>query len=102
MAIVAELKTNGRRKIIGIGRLIIDPNFKKGEYAVVVHDDYQKKGLGYKLVDMLIGIGQEKDLSKIYGMVLPDNIGMLKISERLGFTAKYMPERIIKVELSLK
>jgi len=102
MAIVAELKINGRRKIIGIGRLIIDTDFKEGEYAVVVHDDYQKRELGYKLVDMLIGIGQEKGLTKIYGSILPNNIGMLKISERLGFTAKHMPDRIIKVELRLK
>lgn len=102
MAIVAELNEKGHRKIIGIGRLIIETDFKKGEYAVVVHDDYQRRGLGYKLVDMLIGIGQEKGLAKIYGMVLPDNIGMLKISERLGFMAKQMPERIIEVELRLK
>jgi acetyltransferase len=102
MAIVAELKEKDRRRIIGIGRLIIEPDFKKGEYAVVVHDDYQRRGLGYKLVDMLIGIGQEKGLVKICGVVLSDNRGMLKISERLGFTTKHMPERIIEVELSLK
>ena len=28
----------------GIGRLIIEPNFKYGEYGVVVHDDYQGRG----------------------------------------------------------
>lgn len=102
MAIIAELKTDGRRKIIGTGRLIIDSDFKEGEYAVVVHNDYQKRKLGYKLVDMLIGIGQEKGLNKIYGLILTNNIGMLKISERLGFTAEYMPDDIVKVELKLK
>jgi len=67
MAIVGEVREREKRRIIGIGRLIIEPDFKKGEFAVVVHDDYQGKGLGYKLVDMLIGIGQEKGLEKIYG-----------------------------------
>ncbi|HEY9129095.1 MAG TPA: bifunctional acetate--CoA ligase family protein/GNAT family N-acetyltransferase, partial [Sulfurovum sp.] len=102
MAIVAVLKENGHRKIIGIGRLIIEPDFKKGEYAVVVHDDYQRRGLGYKLVDMLIGIGQEKGLDKIFGILLSNNMGMLKICERLGFTTKDMPDRITEVELILK
>ena len=102
MAIVAEVKEHGERKIIGIGRLIIEPDFKQGEYAVVVHDTYQRKGIGYKLVDMLIGIGQEKGLEKIYGMVLLDNRGMLKICERLGFTVKQMPDRMTEVELRLK
>ncbi len=102
MVIVAELKTNDHRKIIATGRLIIDSDFKEGEYAIVVHDDYQKKELGYKLVDMLIGIGQEKGLTKIYGLILPNNIGMLKISERLGFTTEHIPDNIIKVELKLK
>lgn len=101
MAFVAELKEGRKRKIIGIGRLIIEPDFKKGEFAVVVHDNYQRRGLGYKLVDMLIGIGQEKGLDKIYGEVLSNNKGMLKICERLGFTAKRMPERITEVELTL-
>lgn len=102
MAFVAELREEGKRKIIGIGRLIIEPDFKKGEYAVVVHDKYQRRGLGYKLVDMLIGIGQEKGLSQIYGVVLSENRGMLKICDRLGFSAKPQPEGIVDVILTLK
>lgn len=45
MAIVAEIKQNGGRRFIGIVRLIVEPDFKKGEFAVMVHDDYQGKGL---------------------------------------------------------
>ena len=52
IAIVAEVRENEKRKLIGIGRLIIDREFKSGEYAVLVHDNYQSKGLGYKLVDV--------------------------------------------------
>ncbi|MDT8317911.1 MAG: bifunctional acetate--CoA ligase family protein/GNAT family N-acetyltransferase [bacterium] len=102
IAIVAELKEEGERKIVGIGRLIIEPDFKKGEYAVVVHDNYQRRGLGNKLVDMLIGFGQEKGLNIIYGQVLTENKGMLKICERMGFKVKDQPDRISYVELTLK
>ena len=102
MAIVAEVKEVEQRRIIGIGRIIIESDYKKGEYAVVVHDDYQGKGLGYKLLDMLIGIAQEKGLEMIHGIVLTENKRMLEICEALGFTIKHLPEGISSVELTLK
>jgi len=102
MAIVAEERQAEKRRIIGIGRLIIEPDFKKGEFAVVVHDDYQRKGLGYKLVDMVIGIGQEKGLEKIYGLVLSDNRAMLRICDELGFHRRDLSDGTTWVELTLK
>ncbi len=60
MAIVAEFREGEKKRIIAIGRVIIEPDFRSSEFAVVVHDDFQVKGLGYKLVDMLIGIAHEK------------------------------------------
>jgi acetyltransferase len=102
MAIVAEVRQGERRRIIGIGRLVIESDFKKGEFAVVVHDEYQRKGLGYKLVDMVIGIGQEKGLEKIYGLVLTDNKAMLRICDELGFHRRDLSDGTTWVELSLK
>jgi len=102
MAIVGEVREGERRRIIGIGRLIIDPDFKKGEFAVVVHDDYQGKGLGYKLTDMMIGVGQEKGLVKIYGIVLTDNRAMLRICEELGFKTRDLGDGTTWVELTLR
>ena len=32
-----------------------------GEFAVLVHDDYQGKGLGYKLVDLMIELHMKRD-----------------------------------------
>ena len=72
MAIVAEIRQGEKRRIIGIGRLIVEPDAKKGEFAVVVHDDFHGKGLGYKLVDMMIGIAQEKGLEEFYAFVQSD------------------------------
>jgi len=102
MAIVAELRQGEMRRIIGIGRLVIEPDFKKGEFAVVVHDNHQRKGLGYKLVDMVIGIGQEKGLEKIYGLVLTGNRAMLRICDELGFHRKDLSDGTTWVELNLK
>ena len=102
MAIVGEVREGDERKIVGIGRLISEPDFKRGEFAVVVHDDYQGRGLGYKLVDMLIGIGHEKGLDKIYGIVLNENKGMIRICQELGFSTKDLSDGTTWVELLLR
>jgi acetyltransferase len=101
IAIVCEVRKDTKRRIVGIGRLIIDSDFKNGEFAVVVHDDYQGKGLGYKLVDTIIGIAQEKGLTKVYGTVLTDNYRMLRIAEELGFSIAHLPDATSQVELVL-
>jgi len=92
----------GKRGIVGIGRLIMDPDFRDGEFAVVVHDDYQGKGLGYKLIDMLIGIAQERGLSMIHGDVLSENRKMLPVASELGFAVKPLAGGISRVELQLR
>ncbi len=102
MTLVAEIREEQRRKLIGIGRLIIEPDLKNGEFAVVVHDDYQGKGLGYKICDMLIGIAQEKGLERFLGMVLTNNKKMLNLCRKLGFTVENLPDGISQVELVLK
>ena len=101
MAIIAEYSEGGKRRNVGVGRLIMEPGRKRGEFAVVVADDFQGKGLGTKLVDMLIEIADEKGLESIYGIVLPENKRMISLCKKLGFDIKYGPEEVV-VELRLR
>jgi acetyltransferase len=102
MAFVAEMRAGTGKRIIGVSRIIMDTDMKSGEFAVLVHDDYQNLGLGYKLVDMLIGVAQEKRLEKIYGVVLSDNYRMLNICRKSGFRIEGMAEGLTHVELLLR
>ena len=70
---------------------------------MVIADRYQAKGLGRKLVDMVIDIAVEKRLSLIYGVVLKDNAPMLSLCREMGFvlTPKddyYEAELTLRVE----
>jgi acetyltransferase len=85
IAIVAEDSSGGKRRNVGVGRLIIQPGTETGEFATLVADDFQKVGLGHKLTDMLIGIAQEKGLKSMYGIVLKDNTNMAGLAKSLGF-----------------
>ena len=102
MALVAELRDGEGKRIIGISRLIIDPDLKGGEHAVLVHDAFQGKGLGYKLVDMIIGFAQDKGLNEIYGVVLKENERMLRVAKEMGFVHKSIPDGLMEVRLKLK
>jgi len=55
---------------MAVGRLIIDPKSNSAEFAILLHDLYQRKGVAHKLREMLISIGREKDLEQIVGRVL--------------------------------
>jgi acetyltransferase len=101
MAIIAEYNQDGKRRNVGVGRLIIEPERKRGEFAVLVADDFQGKGLGTKLTDMLIEVALEKGLDSIYGIVLPENTKMIGLCKKLGFDIKYGTDEVY-VELKLK
>lgn len=85
MAIIGVLTENGKDKMIGVGRLIIEPNGNKGEFAIVVGDPWQGLGLGEKLTDSIIGIAEDKGLNFIYGTILADNRPMINLCRKLGF-----------------
>jgi len=100
MAIIAETREGGRTLEIGVSRLILEPNKKRGEFAVVVADKHQRKGLGIKLVDMLIDFAKEKGIETIYGTVMAENLGMIRLCEKLGFSTRREQENTI-AELKL-
>ena len=101
MAIIGEYTSNGKRRNVGVGRLMIQPGGETGEFAVLVADDFQGNGLGLKLADMLIGIAHEKKLKSIYGIALRDNTKMLRLAKKLGFMTQPYSSDEIKIALEL-
>ncbi|MFX1476127.1 MAG: GNAT family N-acetyltransferase [Promethearchaeota archaeon] len=102
IAIVAELTEKGERKILGVVRLIEEPDGKSGEIAVIVADQYQGLGLGSKMIDYMLEICIERKLETVYGVMLPDNYRAIHLMEKMGFTTKYQGDGTIKVIVSLK
>lgn len=102
IAIVPELTEGGRRKILGVVRLIIEPNGKAGEIAFIVADHWQGLGLGTKMVDYMIEICKDRGLETIYGIMLPDNHRAISLMKKMGFTIKYLDHGTVKATLNLK
>jgi len=102
MAIVAEIKENGKKIMIGVARLIMNQDLTAGEVAILVHDKFQGKQLGRKFVEMLIGIARERGLVEIRADVLTENENMLKVFKRLGFSTHWVPGGTSEAVLKLK
>jgi acetyltransferase len=102
MAIVAETTVDGRKMMIASGRLVMEPNFRSGKMGLVVRDLYQGKGLGRKVLEMLIEIGREKGLEEVVGDTLTENERMLHLTRSLGFSTHWAPGGTTKTILKLR
>ena len=78
----------GKRKIIAAGRLTKEHGHNSAEFALLVADLWHGQGIGTKLLKQLIEIGRQEKLDRIVAYILPNNGGMRKVSERLGFKFK--------------
>ena len=89
IAIVAEIVENGSRKIIGIGRLIADPDHEAVEYAVLITDAWQKREVGSLLTDFCMEIAGHWKLKRIIAQTTTDNRPMISVFEKRGFAITY-------------
>jgi len=88
IALVAIRESKGKKgkSMLGVARLTIEmANAEEGEFAIVVRDEYQRKGIGSKLMDALIQAARDRHVHEIYGHVLAANQGMMRFVEDLGF-----------------
>ena len=102
LAIVAEIEDGGKRKMLGVVRLNIDPVENAGEMSFIVADPWQGQGLGSKMVDYMIEICRDKQLEKISAVMLPDNYRAIKLFQEMGFTIQSLDDGTQRAVLDLK
>lgn len=88
MAFVALARQEGKEIEVGVCRYSINPDKISCEFALVVADNWQNRGLGSLLMETLIEAARNKGLQNIEGEVLSNNNHMLKLMKRLGFECK--------------
>jgi len=88
IVVVAIKQTSGAEMILGVVRLMSEPDVTSAEFAITVGDAWQKMGVGAALLEYSIHIARERGVQFIWGMVLPENKGMLALARSHGFTVK--------------
>jgi acetyltransferase len=102
IAIVVELEEEDRKRLLGVGRLSIEPDGKTGELAFIINDQWQGQGLGTKVVDFVLEIAKEMHIEIIYAIMLPDNRKALNLTKKMGFKLEYLNDGTVKGTLNLK
>jgi acetyltransferase len=104
IAIVAErVDAKGERHIVGVGRLSKVPHQDEAEYAVLVSDAWQRKGIGSKLLERLVQIARDEKLARVTADILSDNHEMQAMSRKLGFKLKQdLDDGTVKAEIELR
>jgi acetyltransferase len=79
-------------RIVGVSRYITNPDRSSCEFSLVVADDFNGKGLGSRLMELIMDVARDKGLDEIEGLVLANNTGMLRLMRGLGYTVKSFAE----------
>ncbi len=79
-------------RIIGVSRVVTNPDGTSCEFALVVADDYTGQGLGSRLMLSIAEAARAKGLSEIMGLILTNNGPMLRLMASLGYTIAAYPE----------
>jgi len=104
MALIATATLEGAETAIGVARYARLADDVTCEFAITVADAWQGRGIGKKLLAMLVDAARGHSVRRIIGDVLAMNTPMLRLAHSQGFRIERHPEgaelRRVVLELS--
>ena len=104
LALLAVQRTEAGEQELGVARYIGDADGRGCEFAIVVADAWQKRGVASHLMRALIAAAREHGFTQMHGDVLSDNVRMLSWMGRLGFLVRPHPDdatlRLVTLQLA--
>jgi len=85
-AAIVAVTTAEPQQIIGVARYFQTDKPRECEFAIVVADEHRGRGIGSKLMQVLMKSAKEQHQERILGWVLSDNRPMLSMMKNLGFS----------------
>jgi acetyltransferase len=92
MAFVAVVDGAAGEQEIGVARYTTLADGESCEFALVVADQWQGKGLGRQLIAALIEVARERRLKEMRGIALAENARMLAFARAAGFEVSTHPD----------
>ncbi len=104
MALVVDRKEpwTGEHEVIGVGRLSKLRGTDEAEFAMLIGDQHQGRGIGTEILTRLLAIARDEKIARVTAEILPDNHEMQRVCEKLGFRAeRSIDEPVIRVWIDL-
>ena len=92
MALVAIDATGGRETEVAVARYFANPDGASCEFAIVVADAWQHRGVGRHLLSRLGEIAGQRGMVSMVGEVMTENEHMLDMCRQLGGTVTHIPD----------
>ncbi|MEV5349200.1 GNAT family N-acetyltransferase [Streptomyces achromogenes] len=77
-------------RIVGLGHLLWDGD--ETEVALLVEDEWQRRGVGGELLGRLVGMAAEAGCASVYAVTKASNTGMIAAMRALGLPLDYQIE----------
>ncbi|WP_018937069.1 bifunctional acetate--CoA ligase family protein/GNAT family N-acetyltransferase [Thioalkalivibrio sp. ALJ24] len=103
MAFIAVDHADGQEVQVGVARYTTEPDGESAEFAVVVSDAWQGRGVGSLLMEAIVDSARRNGLRELFGEVLRQNDGMLALARRHGFQREILTsdDEIVRVSRRL-
>ena len=102
MALIATISSDGRERQIGVARYVKEEAAPdEAEFAIVLADDWQRHGLGRKLLTRLIEVARREGVRRLVGTTWSANEAMIALARRLGFKTAFHRESATITTLTL-
>jgi acetyltransferase len=92
MALVAIEESAGVEREVAVCRYVRLLDGRTCEFAIVVADDWQRRGVARALMERLAASARKRGFARLNGTVLRSNRAMLRFVERFGFGVADDPE----------
>ena len=93
MALIAVLEPQpGVETQVAVARYTANPDQRSCEFAIVVADAWQGRGIGRHLMESLMRIAKSRGIELMEGEILADNAHMRGLMKRMNFTVKPNPD----------
>jgi RimJ/RimL family protein N-acetyltransferase len=99
-ALIATTRVQGKERQVGVARYVKDAS-GNAEFAIVLSDDWQGRGLGTKLLISLLAAAKSHGVRRVVGITLSENAAMLALGRRLGFKLARDPQSATITNLTL-
>ncbi len=86
LALIASTLVQDKERQIGVARYVKESTSGDAEFAIVLSDAWQGRGVGTKLLASLLVAAKTHGVRRLVGMTLSENSGMLALGRKLGFT----------------
>jgi acetyltransferase len=86
MALVAIAWFDGVETLLGVARYVRLVDGQSAEFAIVIGDAWQRRGVGEKLMRSLLEAAVGHGVQSLVGLTLTSNVRVQALARKLGFT----------------